>query len=381
VPETSSQPPPADKHPQPVDQQDDRLLLTFLAVAMVATGQPVHEIDEDLDAVGRRLGYPDLQVAAGPTGVSLALGSGEPATVETVNGSLRLDQAAEVRLIRGQLMAGVIDRGQALARLTSLRGRPERYPAWLSALAWVIASVGIGLILQPGAVNVALTAIGSVIVLGLARLVARSRALATLLPSVAAFAVACLVFTAASAGVVDGALRTLLPPLAILLPGAILVTGLSEIAAGAMVAGVSRVGYGIVQLLLVSVGLCLMESIRLSLMPWVVLVLLAAFGAQALGQQLYGAQLGGFLGGAAASLCAALVELVRPQLPRLVLFLPAFWMLVPGSLGLLSVTELALGPTGAASAGFGVVQLVGAIALGLLVGSVLARSLRAALGR
>jgi uncharacterized membrane protein YjjB (DUF3815 family) len=54
---------------------------------------------------------------------------------------------------------------------------------------------------------------------------------------------------------------------------------------------------------------------------------------------------------------------------------------VPGSLGLLSVTELALGPTGAPSAGFGVVQLVGAIALGLLVGSVLARSLRAGLRR
>ena len=419
MPEIPPHPQPADKHPQPADKQGDRRLLTYLAVAMVATGQPVHEIDEDLDAVGRRLGYPDLQVAAGPTGVSLALGSGEPATVETVNGSLRLDQAAEVRLIRGQLMAGVIDRGQALERLTSLRGRPERYPAWLSALAWVLASIGIGLILQPGAVNVALTAVGSVIVLGLARLGARSRALATLLPSVAAFLVACLVFTAASTGMVDGALRTLLPPLAILLPGAILVTGLSEIAAGAMVAGVSRVGYGIVQLLLfalgilaaaallrvppealsnirvdtlgwwaaplglllVSVGLCLMESIRLSLMPWVVLVLLAAFGAQALGQQLYGAQLGGFLGGAAASLCAALVELVRPQLPRLVLFLPAFWMLVPGSLGLLSVTELALGPTGAASAGFGVVQLVGAIALGLLVGSVLARSLRVVSGR
>jgi uncharacterized membrane protein YjjB (DUF3815 family) len=91
---------------------------------------------------------------------------------------------------------------------------------------------------------------------------------------------------------------------------------------------------------------------------------------------LYGAPLGGFLGGLAASLCAALVELVRPQLPRLVLFLPAFWMLVPGSLGLLSVTELALRPADTASTGFSVVQLVGAIALGLLVGSVLARSLR-----
>lgn len=391
----------------------DRLLLTYLAVAMVATGQPVHEIDEELAVVGRHLGYPDVQAAAGPTSVTLALGAGQPATVETVNGSLRLDQAAEVRWIRQQLLTDEIDRAQALDRLTSLRGRPERYPRWLSALAWVGASVGIGLILQPGAANVALTAIGSVIVLALARLSARVRALATLLPSVAAFGVACVVFAAASAGLVDGALRTLLPPLAILLPGAILVTGLSEIAAGAMVAGVSRVGYGTVQLLLfalgivaaaallrvpsvaldnirvddlgwwavplglllVSVGLCLMESIRLSLIPWVIVVLLAAFGAQVLGQQLFGAPLGGFLGGLAASFTAALVELFRPQLPRLVLFLPAFWMLVPGSLGLLSVTELALGPT-ATTSGFAVIELVGALALGLLVGSVLARSLR-----
>jgi uncharacterized membrane protein YjjP (DUF1212 family)/uncharacterized membrane protein YjjB (DUF3815 family) len=398
-----------------MDSQADRLLLTYLAVAMVATGQPVHEIDEELAVVGRRLGYPDVQVAAGPTSVTLALGAGQPATVETVNGPLRLDQAAEVRWIRQQVLTEQISADRALARLTSLRGRPERYPGWLSALAWVIASVGIGLILQPGAVNVALTAVGSGLVLALARLSARSRALATLLPSVAAFVVACLVFAVASAGLVEGALRTLLPALAILLPGAVLVTGLSEIAAGAMVAGVSRVGYGLAQLLLfalgilaaaallavpaealsnirvddlgwwalplglllVSVGLCLMESVRLALMPWVILVLLAAFGSQVLGQQLYGAPLGGFLGGVAASFAAAVVELVRPQLPRLVLFLPAFWMLVPGSLGLLSVTELGLGPVPGASTGFTVVELVGAIALGLLVGSVLARSLRA----
>ena len=403
----------------PADHHRDRLLLTYLAVAMVATGQPTYEVKEDITVLGRRLGYPGVQLAAGPTGVTLALGGGEPATVETLAGSLRLDQAGEVRLIHHQLLGGVIDQTQALTRLTVLRQRPERYPRWLSIPAWVLASLGIGLILQPGVANLVLTALGSLVALGLARLSAHSRTLATLLPSVAAFAVACLVFGATALGLVDGALRTLLPPLAVLLPGAILVTGLAEIAAGAMVAGVSRLGYGIVQLLLfalgvlaaaallrvppealenirvdelgwwavplglvlISVGIGLMESIPLPLMPWVTLVLLAAFCAQVLGQQLYGAALGGFLGGTAASFAASVVELVRPSLPRLVVFLPAFWMLVPGSLGLLSVTELALGPTGQSSAGFGVVELVVAIALGLLVGSVLARSLRRAVRR
>lgn len=258
-----------------------------------------------------------------------------------------------------------------------------------------------------------MTAVGSALALGLSRLSGRYRALATLLPSVAAFAVACLVFVTASAGLVEGALRTLLPPLAILLPGAILVTGLSEIAAGAMVAGVARVGYGTVQLLMfalgiaaaaamlrippaeldnvrvadfgwwalpvgiagLSIGLCLMESVRLSLLPWIVLVLVGAVGSQLLGQLLYGPALGGFLGAVATSFGASVVELARPQLPRLVVFLPAFWMLVPGSLGLLSVTELVIHP-GQPGGELVVVQLALAIALGLLVGSVLARSLR-----
>lgn len=384
---------------------------------MVATGQPVYEIDEELSEVGRHLGHPAVQVATSPTGVMLALGPGQPATVETISGPLRLDQAAEVRWIRHQLLTGELDSGHAMTRLAGLRDQPERYPTWLSALAWVVISVGIGLILQPGVANLILTAICSVVVLGLARLSVRSPALAMLLPTVAAFVVSCLVFGAAEAGLVDGALRTLLPPLAILLPGATLVTGLSEIAAGAMVAGVSRLGYGTVQLLLfalgilaaagllgtptaqlnnvrvdelgwwavpaglflICVGLCLNEGIRLSFMPWVVLVLVTAFGAQVVGQQLSGASLGGFLGGLAASFAASAVALLGPQLPRLVLFLPAFWMLVPGSLGLLSVTELALDPGGPSAAGFGVVELVGAIALGLLVGSVLARSLQAVL--
>ncbi|MDN5771365.1 MAG: threonine/serine exporter family protein, partial [Microlunatus sp.] len=240
---------------EPANRVTDRRLLTYLAVAMVATGQPVHEIDEELAEVGRRLGYPDVQAAAAPTGVSLALGGGEAATVESVDGSLRLDQASEVRTIRQHLLDGEIDRAQALIRLSSLRGRPARYPTWLVGLAWVAASAGIGLILQPGAVNVAVTAVGAALVFGLVQLGERRPAVATLLPSVAAFVVACLVFATVSAGWLEGALRTLLPPLAILLPGAVLVTGLSEIAASAMVAGVSRVGYWLVQLLLFALGI------------------------------------------------------------------------------------------------------------------------------
>jgi uncharacterized membrane protein YjjB (DUF3815 family) len=124
-----------------------------------------------------------------------------------------------------------------------------------------------------------------------------------------------------------------------------------------------------------------MESVPLRMTPWVLLVLVGAFGAQTFGQVLGPAGLGGFLGAMAASLGASLVELRRSTLARLVLFLPAFWLLVPGSLGLVGVTQLVVDPGEALDAGLGVVAVICAIALGLLVGSSIGHSLRSRLRR
>ena len=60
----------------------------------------------------------------------------------------------------------------------------------------------------------------------------------------------------------------------------------------------------------------------------------------------------------AAILVATLVEFVRPQLPRSVGFLPSFWLLVPGSFGLVSVAQLEVGPEAALTAVLGVTLVV-----------------------
>jgi uncharacterized membrane protein YjjB (DUF3815 family) len=107
------------------------------------------------------------------------------------------------------------------------------------------------------------------------------------------------------------------------------------------------------------------------------LVLVLAAAAQGLGQRLSGIALGGLLGAVAASLGASLCATIRPRLPRLVIFMPAFWLLVPGSLGLLSVTELAINPAQTVRTQVDVVNVVSAIALGLLVGSAVGRAVDA----
>jgi uncharacterized membrane protein YjjP (DUF1212 family) len=402
----------------PSDRQVRRLLVG-LGSAMVATGQPVSDIEDEVVEVAARLGYPDAQIAAGPTGVTLSLASGEPSTYAGVQGSLRLDQAAEVRTIRYELLQGSLTIEQAIAALLALPARPPRYPTWLANIGWVGIATGIALILQPGWANVAFGAVGGAVVVALFRLGRRFRLVGTLLPTLAAFVLGCLVFAGADAGLIEGPLRTLLPPLAVLLPGALIVTAMSELATGDMVAGASRLVFGAVQLLLftlgivaaarlfavpaseltnvrvdelgwwaaplglvmITVGIGLLESPSLRLLPWIALTLVLAFTAQSLGQRLSGPVLGSFAGALAASLGAYAVEAIRPRLPRLVVFLPAFWLLVPGSLGLLSTTQIAVDASASGGTLTGVLGVVTAIALGLLVGSAVAQSIRGAVRR
>lgn len=391
-----------------------RMLCAYLGTALIATGQPVTDIQDDLAEVCTHLGYPGAQISASPTSIVLALRSGSPATVEVLDGPLRLDQAAEVGAIRRDLLEDRLTPAQALAELQGLRAIPPRYPAWLARVSWILIAVGICLILQPGAVNTLLALAGGILVLGLTILASRFRLVRTLLPTLAAFGVSLLVFSAASAGWVDGPLRTLLPPLAVLLPGALLVTGMAELTAGDMVAGASRLVFGGVQLLLFTLGIvaaarllntdpsllsnvrvdelgwwaapvglvvicfgvCWMESVPLRLIPWIALVLGLAFTAQVVGQGIGGAAAGGFVGAVAASLGSSGVEMLRPRLPRLVLFLPAFWLLVPGSLGLISATQLSTDPSEALATALNAVTVIVAMVLGLLVGSATAQAVR-----
>jgi uncharacterized membrane protein YjjP (DUF1212 family) len=98
-----------------VSENDDavRALLAYLGAAMVATGQPVSDVEDELAEVSAALGYPDVQIAASPTGVMLNLASGAAATFESVKGGLRLDQAAEVRAIRHRLSLSTLTVAQA----------------------------------------------------------------------------------------------------------------------------------------------------------------------------------------------------------------------------------------------------------------------------
>lgn len=389
-----------------------RRCLLLLGAAGLAGGRPVHEVEEELCRMGAALGSPEVQCAATPTGLFVALGADTSAGFQAVGAPLRFDQAWHVSGIVGDVLDKTLDPDAAVAALRRVLAAPPLVPRWLAAAGLLPVAVGIALILQPAGPNILAALLCGALVAVLIELAGRSRLAATLLPVVAAFSVGCAIFLAADAGWLDGPLRTLLAPLAVLLPGALIVTGMSELAAGAMVAGTARLVFGAVQLLLftfgvlaavrvvgvtpaelanlrvdelgwwapwlglllLGVGVCLNLSAPRAMLPWMLGLLALTFLAQKFGQEAYNAPAGGFAGGVVAAFGAAVIQRFPGAPPSLVVFLPAFWLLVPGSLGLVGTTQLGA-DTGDGFATFtGAVAVIVAIALGVLIGSAVGRA-------
>jgi uncharacterized membrane protein YjjP (DUF1212 family) len=394
-------------------QTSVRRCLLALGTAGLAGGRPVDEVESELRRVGRALGESEVQCAATPTGLFVSLDTEDATGFRAVGPPLRFDQSAAISRIVDAVLARTCGPDDAVQRLDAVLAAPPRLPRWAVAAGLVPVSAGIGLILQPAPENLLAGVLCSVLVAALIEVAARSKLALTLLPVVAAFLVGCAVFLAADHDLLDGPLRTLLPPLAVLLPGALIVTGMSELAAGAMVAGSARLIFGTVQLLLFSAGLlaaarviglpaqelsnvrveelgawapwaglvllgigvCLNLSAPPVVLPFILALLALTFLAQTAGQEAYGAAFGGFAGGLTAALGAAIVNW-RGGPPSLVVFLPSFWLLVPGSLGLIGTTQLATDTGDGFATASGAIGVIVAIALGVLVGSALGRSLR-----
>jgi uncharacterized membrane protein YjjB (DUF3815 family) len=102
---------------------------------------------------------------------------------------------------------------------------------------------------------------------------------------------------------------------------------------------------------------------------WMLLVLLVTFGSQRLAERFVGSELSGFFGTLVATPLGYLIQLRFRGPPAMVTFLPSFWLLVPGALGLLSVARMlsdrAAGFDGMVRAVF----ILASIALGTLVGA------------
>jgi uncharacterized membrane protein YjjP (DUF1212 family) len=390
---------------------DRGLLLLRIAAALNATGLTVDEVQRRVERIARVYGAPQVRVSAFPTFVMIALAGGEPTTLEVTPMAAdapRLDQVAAIERLCADAERGTLGVDDALVRLDEIERHAARFGTIVNVLGYAILSVGLCLVLRPAEHEVASAAVLGLIVGILQPLVRARRPLRVLLPVLAAFLVAVLSGLASRAGLVDTGIRPIVASLIVFLPGATLTSAVLELGSGQVVSGASRLVSGILTLALLAfgilagtevagvtatqalagssvlleawapwlgvavfaVGVALTNSAPKGSMSGLLVVLYAAWTTQLVGNRLWGIYVGALIGAVALVLTASVVARMRTMMPRQASFLPGFWLLVPGALGVIGFTSWATPGGTAPSADLQVtVGSIFAIAVGVLIGS------------
>lgn len=403
--------PPPEEPPVSADLLD---LLRHLGVALISSGETTNQVQKILDDMARRYDATEVHFFVLPTGVFVRVQDARGSAVDLLEAgvdTLRLDQIAALYRVIDEIKHKLPPPAEATDRLERILDSPPPTALWLKLLGNVVLTIGLGLMLNPGAPALLGYVVIGLVVQLLIILADRMPLLSTGLPVVAGCAVTALAFGFPHALGGGHPSQLLVPGVAGLLPGAALTNGSIELATGSMVAGASRTIYGMNKLLLLAFGILIglqllgpqppesntvayqlgwwapllgvlliglgyswRSSAPPTSIPWLLTVLYAAWAAQKVGVVLGGGLLGSFLGGLVAVPAAYLVQRNKNAPPTQVAFLPAFWMLVPGGIGLTGISQLIAenDPNGLHVLVTTTLTVV-AIALGVLVGSGVSR--------
>lgn len=396
---------------------DVRAFLLAVGVALAMTGDAVSEIQRHLRSIAAAYGYETAHISVLPTFLIVLLHDGDPAGVRSIDTGrqLRLDQASAVIRVARRAETEKIDPSKALAALDHALEAPSRFHDLARIAAHGLLTVGLGLVIRPATSDLWVYAVLGLLVGALAVRVSRYAASAGfLLPVLAAALVSAIAFLA-HGGEEAASLRLTIPPLVTFLPGALLTMATVDLAMGETVTGASRFVAGVLQLTLLAIGILVgaelvgdphagpvagaadtigawgpwlgvalfgvgvyfHNSAPKGSFPWLLIVLYAAWIGQLAGEHLVDATLSGFVGAAIMVPVAHLVARGPSAPPAHVMFLPAFWLLVPGTIGLIGITEIVgdnreAGTENLATA----LAAIPAVALGILVGTLVVRAAR-----
>lgn len=381
----------ADSDPGPDEEArrqaaDLEEFILALGKAQLAAGYPVDDVTSSLDAVARAYGRPDLGIFVLPNAVLIDDPLvGRARIIPEGNDTLRLDQAAEVHDIAARARHHEIDLRTGTRELEDLPSKRPRFPLWASILGYGVASSGFALVFRVSLWGVGMAAVLGLLV-GLMVTFTRSRPnVAPLVPPLAAMLCAFTVFGFGS--LIDQdvqPIRVVAAPLITLIPGAALTRATQELASGHVVSGASRLIASLVQILVLTFGV-LVGALLASVSPYdlgdltdqrlplwvawlgaavyaigqalafneprgaltsVVILLLVAFSVQQGVSWLLDSVVAAGVAAAMALFIAIVIQdRSRRGTPAFVLFAPVFWLLVPGSLGLVALTEAVTGTT------------------------------------
>lgn len=401
----------------PSDMETDTVrFLMVLGEAMIDSSAPVVQVTRTLERVAAVNGAPDVEVIALPTALLVSAPGGRSTQTAASSAGwrqLRLHQVQDVLEVADQAEAGDVGPVEGTERIRTAVAAPPLYPGGTRVLGYVGVSAGLAMILGGSLVDVLVaSALGAGIAGVQVATVRMPAAYQALLVMSSAFVVSVAVFLLQRTGIDIGLLAPLVAPLVTFLPGALLTTAAIDLATRQMIAGSARLAAGVMQLVLLAIGITGAAALvgvpasavgsvasqplgwagpwvgvlvfgvgvvfhhcaRRAGLPWILLVLYVAYAGQVLGGLLFGSAFSAFVG-ALVMTPVAMFAATRPTgPPALVGFLPGFWLLVPGALGLVGVTSIIGNGAQALSTVVTAGTTMVAISLGVLAGIALGSS-------
>lgn len=388
--------------------------MAVLGTAMIDSGYPVGLVRDALEDLAAASGRPTIQAIVFPTSVLVSASDSAVAQTRAVTAGDSsyllyqvdaVDEIVGVARTRPGAAASVRRQIDRVATLPLPFSRPQRIIAsglLSAALSVLLGSSWPGVLLS-GLLGLA---VGTVL-LSTERFAASSMALIIVGLSLTV----ALVVLAVARWFDPGVLPALVAPLVILLPGGLLTIGVIELATSQIMSGAARVAAGAMRLLLLATGIVAASALlgipeldsggsnplgpvapwiavavfglgitvyqcaRPASIGWIIVVLYVAYGAQVVGDLFFAGVLSALVGAAAMTPVAVVIAGQPTGPPALVSFLPAFWLLVPGALGLIGVASVLEGDVDGTRTIVTTIATMVAIALGVLIGLAVTRSL------
>lgn len=390
-------------------------MLGAIGPALLSSTQATNDVQDTLQRLARAYDRADLRVFVLPTLVmveDLRSVPSETAIFPADDQTFRLDQAGAVEHIVRRSLADRLAPESVIDEIARIREAPPRFGPVLTVLGHTLLSLGFGMVINP-----TLTALPVYVILGaivgvILLLASRAQTLSLILPVFTAFAVTVAISWLVRPLVHDDVVRLVAPSLVSFLPGLTLAIAAVELTSGQIMAGASRLVYGIARLALlafgvfagiavagepaassapaqlgswapwvgialVSLGYFFYSSAPRRSLPWILYALVVAYTAQLLGNLMLGAELSGLIGAAVAVPAAYLAARFRAAPPASIMLTCAYWLLVPGAMGFIGISEAASGTAGASDTILKTFGSLIAIAIGMVLGAGLSRDVGA----
>ena len=397
-------------------------LLVEAGRALIDSGYAVGNVHDVLQRIAVAHGAPRVGIMVLPTALIVSIPDGGSVQTEVTPAGqegLRLDQVDEVVRVATAAEEGQLTPAEGTAAIAAARERPPPRSDRVRLGGYVLLTVGLAMLLRGGVLEL-VVATGLGIAVGSLQLAShRLRgSYQPVLPVVAAFAVAAVVFGLGRLLPELAVFPPLVAPLIAFLPGAVLTTAVFELSTGHVISGSGRLAAGMLRLVLLAlgiiaaaqllgvpaaqvteatstavsvlepwvgvavfgIGMVVFHGVRRASLPWILVVLYVAYAGQVLGGLFFGATLSAFFGALAMTPVAMVAARQEHGPPALVSFMPGFWLLVPGALGLAGITSFLdedrlQGIDSLVTMGTSMVGIALGVLLGLVVGGELTAKL------